>query len=256
MFQKIKNYIDSFAWKVFVSILLIIIIGWGIGWQVEKLNSIPATEIKTDAQIDADFRTDAQIVSDTTVLFPSYLTYDQMRKITKGTGLESIDFIYAEKNTGIDALTLIAIAAHESAWGSNYWAKTYNNVMSWGVSDTNPDRTYYKTKLENVIYTGKELNKLYLSETGVFYHGCTLWDICVHYCPTKDSTGKLTYSWAKGVTDLRTELENKYLTEPQRVKRWAVKTGLISPPYDWTQNKLDIIYILYKVNLNKVTLGR
>ena len=57
--------------------------------------------------------TGTQLASQVTVLYPSTLTYVQQTALEKGTGLAGVDFIYVERQTGIDALTLMAIAADE-----------------------------------------------------------------------------------------------------------------------------------------------
>ena len=93
--------------------------GYSIGRTTEKYAVVPV-ETPEDTAI--------QLASQVTVLFPSSFTYVQQIAFTQNTGLAGVDFIYVERQTGIDALTLMAIAAHESAWGSNNWSKRYNNL--------------------------------------------------------------------------------------------------------------------------------
>ena len=200
------------------------------------------------APVETPEDTAIQLASQTTVLFPSTLTYVQQTALTKGTGLANVDFIYVERQTGIDALTLMAIAAHESAWGTNNWSKRYNNVMSWGISDSDPDRGYYDTKTQNVLAAAKGLKRLYLSEDATYYGGdLTLFGINKYYASDKN--------WATGVLAIVKQLEAK-LSEGQRVKRWCVKTGLFTPDVVWDEIHIVVGWSLYKTNNAPAIAGR
>jgi hypothetical protein len=202
-------------------------------------------------------QTDVQLASQTTVVCPSYLTYADQTRLEKGTGLEGVDFIYVEKKTGLDALFLMAIAKHESSErnangvmvpGTNYWARTYNNIMSLGVTAVNPDRTYYPTKTQNVLATAQWLLRGYLVKGAPYYHGgLTQWEIGLSYA----SDG----SWAKGVSDAIAYYEAK-LSETQQMKRLMVKTGTFQPDVVWDYEHLVTGWALYKINKNKVIAGR
>jgi len=213
--------------------------GYSIGRATEQYAVVPV-ETPEDTAI--------QLASQVTVLFPSSLTYVQQTVFTQGTGLAGVDFIYVERQTGIDALTLMAIAAHESAWGSNNWSKRYNNVMSWGVSDSDPDRSYYATKTLCVLAAARGLKRLYLSEDATYYGGdLTLFGINNYYASDK--------GWAMAVLSIVKELEGK-MTEGQRVKRWCVKTGLFTPDVVWDYEHTVTGWALYKTNRATVVVGR
>ena len=142
----------------------------------------------------------------------------------------------------------MAIAAHESAWGSNSWSVKYNNVMSWGISDSNPDRSRYDTKTLNVFYAAQGLKKLYLTESGRYYGGeLTLWGVNKYYASDKN--------WANAVNAILKDLESK-LTEEQRMKRWMTKTGLFSVPVTWDYEHLVTGWTTYKANNATVVAGR
>ena len=133
------------SWLMWLAlVLLAFTVGASCYVILERVSEVPAPVVETPD-------TSIQLASQVTVLYPSTLTYAQQTALEKGTGLAGVDFIYVERQTGIDALTLMAIAAHESAWGSNYWATNYNNVMSWGISDSSPDLMRYSTKTMNVL---------------------------------------------------------------------------------------------------------
>jgi len=192
--------------------------------------------------------TATQLASQTTVLFPSTLTYVQQTALTKGTGLANVDFIYVERQTGIDALTLMAIAAHESAWGSNYWATKYNNIMSWGISDSNPSRYTYQTKTLNVLAAAQGLKRLYLSPDATYYGGSlTLWGVNKYYASDK--------GWADGVNAILKQLEAK-LTEQQQMQRWMTKTELFAVPVTWDYEHIVTGWVTYKANIATAVAGR
>ena len=224
------------TWVLLAWLLALILIGAGMFYAGRMSVRTPTPE------------TGAQLASQTTVLFPSTLTYAQQTALTKGTGLAGVDFIYVERQTGIDALTLMAIAAHESAWGSNYWATNYNNVMSWGISDSSPDLTRYSTKTMNVLIAAQGLKRLYLSPSAKYYGGAiTLWGINKYYASDK--------GWADGVNAILKQLEAK-LTEEQRMKRWMMKTGLFSVPVTWDYEHLVTGWVTYKANNATAVAGR
>jgi hypothetical protein len=192
--------------------------------------------------------TSIQIASQTTVLFPSTLTYKQQTAMLKGTGLEGTDFIYVERQTGIDAITLIAIAAHESTWGTNYWAKNFNNVMSWGVSDTDPDKTQYSTKTMNVYIAARGLKSMYLDPNGKYYGGgLTLWHINHYYASDKN--------WANGVNEIVKTLES-LLSPTQRMKRYMTKTELFTSDVVWDNEHIVVGWTFYKANSAEAIQGR
>jgi len=189
-----------------------------------------------------------QLASQSTVICPSYMTYADQTRLEKGTGLDGVDFIYVERQTGIDALTLMAIAAHESAWGSNYWATNYNNVMSWGISDSSPDRTRYSTKTMNVLIAAQGLKRLYLSPSAKYYGGSlTLWGMNKYYATDK--------SWADSVNTILKQLE-ALLSEEQRMKRWCNKVGLFTVPTTWDAETKRLGWAFYKMNNATAVAGR
>jgi len=208
---------------------------------LERVQEVPAPVVETPD-------TSIQLASQVTVLFPSSLTYVQQKALEAGTGLAGVDFIYVERQTGIDAVTLMAIAAHESAWGSNSWSKRYNNVMSWGISDSDPDRAYYESKTLNVLAAAKGLKRLYLSEDATYYGGdLTLYGVNKYYASDKN--------WAAGVIAIVKQIEGK-LSETQRMKRWATKTGLFTPDVTWDEVHTVVGWSLYKTNQNPAIAGR
>ena len=231
------------TWLMWLAlVLLAFTVGASCYVLTERVQNAPVTNPMTNPD------TGIQLASQTTVLFPSTLTYVQQKALEAGTGLAGVDFIYCERQTGIDAVTLMAIAAHESAWGSNSWSKRYNNVMSWGISDSDPDRAHYDTKTQNVLAAAKGLKRLYLSENATYYGGdLTLYGVNKYYASDKN--------WAAGVLAIVKQIEAK-LTQEQQMKRWCVKVGLFAVPVTWDEVTKKIGWSFYKMNQAPAIAGR
>jgi hypothetical protein len=198
-----------------------------------------------------------QLASQVTILYPSYLTYNQQKMLLQKTLLAKVDFIYIERRiyeeTGIyvDALTIMAICAHESGWGSNHWATQHNNPMSWGINEHNPDQTIYPSATYGVYIAVRGLVSLYY-KVGAPYYSLTLWNMNKYYCPSSAAS----LAWANDVDEIYDALEAK-LTPEQQMRRWAGKTGLIDVPTDWLNDATHRLgWALYKTNKAVATTGR
>ena len=69
------------------------------------------------------------------IFLPSNVDKKSLRYALAGTELEPLAnaFIRAEEEYGVNAIALIGIAAHESAWGSSRRARYDNNLTGFGV---------------------------------------------------------------------------------------------------------------------------
>ena len=72
-----------------------------------------------------------------TVTRPSGFSADMLERCLAGTELEGLGsaLVQAEKATGINALVLAGIIAHESGWGRSRIAKEKNNLAGLGTYD-------------------------------------------------------------------------------------------------------------------------
>ena len=97
-----------------------------------------------------------------------------------GTGRS---FIEAENSTGVNALVLAAIAAHESAFGRSRIARDKNNLFGFGAFDHDPYNQAYtfSSYHDGTITVASYLSRNYLSTGGRFYCGNTLQGINTHY---------------------------------------------------------------------------
>ena len=84
-------------------------------------------------------RVDVMHMSATTmpVTMPSGFSAARFERVFAGTLLEGIGaaLVQAEAETGINALVLAAIAAHESGWGRSKLARDKNNLAGLGAYD-------------------------------------------------------------------------------------------------------------------------
>ena len=215
------------------------------------LKPVPQKKPVPDASI--------QIAQTTTILRPSFIPAGMLRKYLAGTGLDGYAsaFIEAEKETGIGADWLVAIAQHESGNGTNYYWKKWNNCFSWGITDSGPNQEAYfirenLTKWQAIVYISKRFYSLYLSENGTYHSGNTLWDIGKYYASDD--------SWAQKVLYWHNRLE-KFLPEDIRAKEWVMQTGILrgnlpAPKYYTSDyfskpiTKEELSIILYRINKN------
>ncbi|MBP6491419.1 MAG: glucosaminidase domain-containing protein [Clostridia bacterium] len=108
---------------------------------------------------------------------PSGLTADMINEVLEGTSLEGLGdaYIKAEKETGVSALFLLGVSAHESKWGNSKFARERNNIFGYKAYDSDPDKTErFSSKEECILVVAKSLSENYLVEDGKYYNGTTL----------------------------------------------------------------------------------
>ena len=78
-------------------------------------------------------------------------------------------FKEAERETGINALFLAAIAIHESNKGTSNIARQKNNLFGWGAYDSNPFESAYSfaTREAGILYVASRLKALYVDNWGL-----------------------------------------------------------------------------------------
>ncbi|MGC9001218.1 glucosaminidase domain-containing protein [Caldisericum sp.] len=207
-------------------------------------------------QTEVPKETATQLASTITVLRPSFMSVLQIEAFLKGTGLAGYGkaFLEAEKQSGIGADYLVAIACHESGYGSNYWWKYWNNCFSWGITDSGANSEAYKikqmTKEEAIVYIAKQIKSLYLTPGAPYYSGETLAAINKYYASDQN--------WASSVIAIHNSLV-KNLPEEIRAKQWIVGARILTgdmpiPTYFsadyWTKplTREELAIILYRIN--------
>ena len=249
--------------KVFdkiIIILLIIVIAF-LSFLLYSKNETETTKIPEDTAI--------QIASSITVLRPSFMTYSQIQNVLKGTKLAGLEtaFLKAEELSGIGADYLIAIAAHESGWGTGYYAQPpWNQIFSWGIWDSGPRSEgrypskeacligYYKIENGKQVWVDGvpvKITKLYLTKGGTYYSGETLSAIGKYYA--SDS------KWASSILSIHNQVI-KNLPESALAKQFVMETkiirGNLPSPYYFTDNdywskpisRQELAIFLWRIN--------
>lgn len=128
------------------------------------------------------------------LLKKSNLTKDKAKKILKGTALEDCSdyFIECEEKYGVNAIGIMAIAVHESAWGTSRRALEDHNLTGYGVYSDSAKGINAPSKEENLLMTAKLLKESYLTKSGSHYKGTSLMAVNESYCTSGD--------WAINVT--------------------------------------------------------
>lgn len=128
------------------------------------------------------------------LLKKSNLTKDKAKKILKGTALEDCSdyFIECEEKYGVNAIGVMAIAVHESAWGTSRRAQDDHNLTGYGVYSDSAKGINAPSKEDNLLMTAKLLKESYLTKSGSHYKGTSLMAVNESYCTSGD--------WAINVT--------------------------------------------------------
>lgn len=128
------------------------------------------------------------------LLKKSNLTKDKAKKILKETALEDCSdyFIECEEKYGVNAIGVMAIAVHESAWGTSRRAQEDHNLTGYGVYSDSAKGINAPSKEENLLMTAKLLKESYLTRSGSHYKGTSLMAVNESYCTSGD--------WAINVT--------------------------------------------------------
>lgn len=128
------------------------------------------------------------------LLKKSNLTKDKAKKILKGTALEDCSdyFIECEEKYGVNAIGVMAIAVHESAWGTSRRAQEDHNLTGYGVYSDSAKGINAPSKEDNLLMTAKLLKESYLTKSGSHYKGTSLMAVNESYCTSGD--------WAINVT--------------------------------------------------------
>jgi hypothetical protein len=227
--------------------VIILILSITLGFLVFKLEYKP---------IELPEETAIELAKTITVLRPSFIDIKTIDNYVKNTGLYGYGnaFMEAEKQSGIGADYLVAIAIHESGWGSNDWWKSWNNCFSWGITDSGPNSEAYKvknmSKSEAIVYIAKQIKALYLTKGGTYYKGETLSAIGTYYA----SDG----SWASAVININANF-TKTLTEEVKSKQWAMSSRILmgdlpDPLYltsDYfirAMTREELVRVLYRIN--------
>lgn len=133
----------------------------------------------------------------------SNVTVDDAKKMLSGTQLypEAEAFVKAERIYHVNAVFLMGIAAHESAWGTSRRAREDNNLTGYGVYSDSAKGINKPSKEEGLLATAETLHERYLTLGGSYYEGTSVADVNKHYCVGNE--------WAGAVVGYAYQLMNK-----------------------------------------------
>lgn len=114
----------------------------------------------------------------------SHITVDDAKQMLAGTALyaDAKAYVKAEEKYHVNAVFLMGIAAHESAWGTSRRAREDNNLTGYGVTSDSARGINKATKEEGLLTTAKTLHEKYLTPGGSYYAGTSVEAVNQHYC--------------------------------------------------------------------------
>lgn len=139
--------------------------------------------------------------SDYDVRLRSGLDAEQVEALVAGTGLEGLgkSYVKAENIYGVNALVLLGISAHESAWGNSRFAKERNNLFGYQAYDHDVNKAkHFKSGEEAIMTVARHLSRNYLTKGAMYFNGYTLKGINVRYASDKN--------WSNAITNIIMEL--------------------------------------------------
>lgn len=87
-------------------------------------------------------------------------------------------FVEAERETGINAVFLAAVAALESGWNTSAVAENKNNLFGWSAATGYAD---FESKEDCIAEVAGCIETLYLSPDGIYFNGYTVEAVNIRY---------------------------------------------------------------------------
>lgn len=114
----------------------------------------------------------------------SHITVSDAKHILEGTALydDAKAYVKAEEKYHVNAVFLMGIAAHESAWGTSRRAREDNNLTGYGVTSDHAKGINKSTKEAGLLATAETLHEKYLTPGGSYYVGTSAAAVNKHYC--------------------------------------------------------------------------
>ena len=103
----------------------------------------------------------------------SHITVADAKHMLEGTALyeNAKSYVKAEEKYHVNAVFLMGIAAHESAWGTSRRAREDNNLTGYGVTSDHAKGINKSTKEAGLLATAETLHEKYLTPGGSYYVG-------------------------------------------------------------------------------------
>ena len=148
----------------------------------QKITTINKKIKQLKAEISKEDRT--RYFNPNNVSLLSHITVDDAKHMLEGTALyaDAKAYVKAEEKYHVNAVFLMGIAAHESAWGTSRRAREDNNLTGYGVTSDSAKGINKATKEEGLLTTAKTLHEKYLTPGGSYYCGTSAQAVNKHYC--------------------------------------------------------------------------
>lgn len=131
----------------------------------------------------------------------SNLSKKQIYNMLEGSNLQVLaeDYYKLEQKYNINAIFLMALNMEESGHGRSYLALNNNNLG--GITSRNGGFASFESWSHCLEYIASLLDEMYLSETGPYYNGKSIYGVNVKYCAGSN--------WANNLNILANELLDK-----------------------------------------------
>lgn len=148
----------------------------------EKVQTIKKQIKKFKGEIKKEEQTRYFNPNDVSAL--SHITVSDAKHIVEGTALydDAKAYVKAEEKYHVNAVFLMGIAAHESAWGTSRRAREDNNLTGYGVTSDHAKGINKSTKEAGLLATAETLHEKYLTSGGSYYVGTSAAAVNKHYC--------------------------------------------------------------------------
>ena len=139
---------------------------------------------------------------------PCGFTADELEGVTKYS-LSGFGACFAQQDQKVNAVFLMAVAALESGWG-RYQLTKYNLFGMYHF--------YPQSYAGSISGAADHLRNDYLSQSGRWFHGCTVSAVNTDYCVNSDGSPKT--SWADQVSRIMADMYNQiYSSEYSRAQQ-------------------------------------
>lgn len=148
----------------------------------EKVQTIKKQIKKLKEEIKKEEQTRYFNPNDVSAL--SHITVADAKHMLEGTALyeDAKAYVNAEEKYHVNAVFLMGIAAHESAWGTSRRAREDNNLTGYGVTSDHAKGINKSTKEAGLLATAETLHEKYLTPGGSYYVGTSAAAVNKHYC--------------------------------------------------------------------------
>lgn len=118
-------------------------------------------------------------------------------------------FLEAEKKHGVNAFFLIALAGHESGWGTSRLAQDKNNYTGFSAYNHSPyeSGTDFQNLRDCIMHTASRINEKYLTKGGDYHNGYGTEEVNIRYAVLDD--GSPNYEWSKSINEIAKSLVKK-----------------------------------------------